>query len=218
MRHHPALAPLRVTRRGVTLVELIISMSVLSLVLGAVFALYLQAIRMYQETASADWANFGAATAIGRLEKDIQQCFRVTGRYPSRITITRPLTAYDSVTGAYLPVQPLVEGTSVRYYLSDASGVLDGSGTCLWRALKPAGSSSYVRDNAPLADNITTLQLGYVMMPAPHNASVKYVDILIRAQVKQGGVTRARSHSSRLTLRNAQYGPVTNESGVDEEE
>jgi type II secretory pathway component PulJ len=202
----------------VSLIELSIAMSILSLVLGAVLALQLQAVRMYQETASADWANFDAAMAIARLEKDIQQCFRVTGRYSDRITITRPLMAYDAVTGTYLPVQPLAEGDSVRYYLSDASGVLYVDGTCLWRAVRPAGGSSFVKDSAPLADNITTLQFEYVMMPAPRSASVKYVDLLIRAQVKEGGATRTRSHSSRLTLRNAPYGPVTSETGTDEEE
>jgi len=202
--------------QGMTLIELCISSSIFTLILGAILALSLQGLRMYQQVAASDWATFDAATAVDQLENDIQQCFRVTGRYVNRITMTRPLLALDSQTGVYLPVEPLAAGDKVQYYLADESGVLGTQGTYLWRAIKPAGTLHYVRDIGPLADRIVTLQFGYEMMPVPRQNSVQYVNLLIKARVKEGSAIKIRGHSSRIALRNSAYGPVTTETGNDD--
>jgi hypothetical protein len=218
MTHFKRLRTGRIGRRGVTLVELSITTSLLTLILGGCLALALQAVRMYQNVASADWASFDAATAVATLEEDITDCFRVSGHYADRITITRPLTIWDSMAGCHVPAQPLAEGASVRYYLADAAGAMGTEGPYLWRAVRPAGGPTYVRDGQPLADNIDTLQFTYEMMAAPRQASAQYVTLLMRAYVKEGGTVSRRSHTSRITLRNAGYGPVTNETGADEKE
>jgi len=188
------------------------------LVIGAVLSLQLAGLRVYQHTASADWASFDAGQAVERLEDDIRNCYRVTGRYDDRITVSRPLTAYDSIAGGYFPVQPLEEGQSVRYYLSDDSGALGLSGTYLWRAERAAGGSIYVLNPAPLADNITALEFTYELAPAPRDASTRYVNLRIEALVREGGTTTTRSHSARILCRNWEYGPITAETGIDEEE
>ena len=213
------MLPNRWTRRtGVTLIELLMVAGLMTLVIGAVLALQLQGLRIYQSTASADWASFDAGRAVEQLETDIQACFRVTGRYPDRITLSMPAVAWDSHVQAEIPTQPLSEGASVRYYLADAGGVLGSSGTYLWRSVRPAGGALYVRDAAPLARNIVGLQFTYEMAPSRRQASVRYVDVWVRARAKEGGTTTERTHETRILLRNWEFGPITTETGVDEEE
>lgn len=200
---------------GATLIELLIAMGVLTLVLGAVLALQLQGLKIYQDVAASDWASFGAATAVERLEEDIQQCFRVTGRHTDTIVIAMPLLAWDDGNEMNIPVEPLAAGERISYYLSDTSGHPSLEGTYLWRATKLPGQTAFVRDIRPLAADIQKLQFTYEMMPAPREASVGTVNLLIKVSCKEGGVVRVRSHCAQITLRNAGYGPVTHESGLD---
>ncbi len=204
--------------RGATLIELLIAMSILTLILGAVLVLQLQGTRMYQDVAARDWATFEAATAVERLEEEIAGSFRVVGRYPDRVTISMPLMVRDSESGMDVPAQPLACGDAIRYYLSDASGQLSAGGKYLWRAVRQAGTATFIRDRAPLAGRIERLQFSYDMMPAPREASVKRVHLLVKARVKEGGAVRVRAHSARIMLRNAVYGPITHEPGVDREQ
>lgn len=203
-------------RRGLTLIELSLSMTIMVLLLGAVLALLLQGVRMYPQVAASDWARFDAATAVARMEEEIEQSFRVTGRYSDRITITRPLLALVPSPGLYVPVEPLTAGDKVRYYLADATGTWGTNGTYLWRAVRPAGQSTYVPGSGPLARTVDLLQFTYEMMPAPRQASVAYVNVLVRAKVKEGATTRTRTHTSRIGLRNSGYGPVTAETGIEQ--
>jgi hypothetical protein len=189
----------------------------LTFTLGAVLSLLLQGLRIYQHTASADWAGFDAGQAVAQLQDEIRACFRVTGRYSDRITVSRPLKAWDATAGGWFPVQPITEGESVRYYLSDAGGILGGSGMYLWRAVRAANGTTYLRDARPLADNIVTLQFAYEMGDPPRDASARYVTMTIEARVKEGGTLTTRSHSARMALRNYALGPVTDETGIDEE-
>jgi prepilin-type N-terminal cleavage/methylation domain-containing protein len=198
-----------VRRAGLTLIELMIACSVMSIILGAVLVLQLQGLRMYQDVSTRDWASFDAATAVARMEEEIQGCFRVTAGYPSSITIAKLRTQQDPVLMVEVPVQPLAAGDTVRYYLSDDTGQFDRSGTYLWRAAKPLSASTYTA--SLLAKNITQLDFTYAMGAAPRNWSVAQVDLVVEASVRQGSQTRTCSHSSRIVLRNARLGPVTAE-------
>ncbi len=200
---------------GATLIELLIAMSVLTLVLGAVLALQLQGLRIYQDVAASDWASFGAAMAVGHLEEDIQQCFRVTGRHTDKIVVAMPLLAWDEESQESVPVEPLTAADCLCYYLSDTSGSPSAEGTCLWRAVRLRGQSDFVPDPRALADNVHKLQFTYEMLPPPRDCSVKTVTLLVKVWCKEGGTVRTRSHSACITLRNAEYGPVTDESGLD---
>jgi hypothetical protein len=186
-----------------------IASSVLSIILGAVLVLQLQGLRMYQDVSTRDWASFDAATAVARMEEEIQGCFRVTAGYPSSITIATLRTEQNPVLMAEAPVQPLEAGDTVRYYLSDDTAQFDRSGTYLWRAAKPPASSTYTA--SLLAKSITQLDFTYTMGAAPRNWSVAEVDLVVEASVRQGAQTRTCSHSSRIVLRNARLGPVTTE-------
>jgi len=196
-------------RAGVTLIELMISAGVMSIILGAVLVLQLQGLRMYQDVSARDWASFDAATAVGRMEEEIQGCYRVTAGYASSITIANARTQQNSVLMVQVPVQPLAGGDTVRYYLSDDSGQFDRSGTYLWRAAKPPDAQNYTA--TLLADNVTNLNFTYTLGPAPRNWSVQQVGLLVEASIRQGGTTRICSHSSHVILRNARLGPVTAE-------
>jgi len=202
-------------RSGVTLIEMTISMTVMTIILGAVIALHLQGLRMYQETASASQADFSAASAIELMEGQIEGCFRVTGRYADRITVSMPKVTYDSGTGEYLPDQPLAAGDSVRFYLSDQTGSIAQVGPYLWRAVKLEGATAYTLDRAPLAVGIQSLEFTYTMAPAPRADIVDSVGVRVRAQNRVGGTTQERSHVSDVVLRNAYYGPITHETGLD---
>ena len=207
---HYQLRGRRASRRaGVTLIELMISAGVMSIILGAVLVLQLQGLRMYQDVSARDWATFKAATAVGRMEEEIEGCYRVTVGYPSSITFTSVATELNPVLLVQVPTQPMSAGDTVRYYLSDSSARFDRSGTCLWRAVQPLSATSYTA--TLLADNVTQLSFTYTMGLAPRNWSVQQVGLQVEASVRQGGTTRTCSHSSRIVLRNARLGPVTAE-------
>ena len=209
MMHYQLKRRRTAPRAGVTLIELMISASVMSIILGAVLVLQLQGLRMYQDVSARDWASFDAATAVARMEEEIQGCYRVTAGYPSSLTLANVRTEQNPVLMVEVPVQPLAEGDTVRYYLSDGSGQFDQSGTCLWRAVKPLGAKDHTA--TLLADNVTKLSFTYTMGPAPRNWSVQQVGLLVEASVRQGGSTRTCAHSSHIILRNARLGPVTAE-------
>lgn len=193
-------------------------MGIMAIVLGAVMILQIQGLKIYQGVAASDWANFDAATAVGIIEEDLQGCFRVTGRYADRITLSRPLLAYDSVNNIYVPRQPLGYGNEVRYYLADATGKLGTSGECLWRSVRRAGTTTFVLDRQPLAQSISALDLSYQMKPSPRSGSVATVGLGVTATVKEGGSTRVKRHASEIVLRNSDFGPVTSETGIDDPE
>lgn len=201
--------------RGITLIELMISATILSLVLAAVLVLQLQGLRMYQDVATTDWATFKAATAVSRMEEDIQGCFRVVGRYNNRITISRPKAAWDATQSTFLPVQPLQAGDLVRYYLSDATGALGRSGSFLWCAIKPVGANDFVLQRPALAEGIRRLEFTYTMAPAPRQASVASLWLLVEAEAQHGAKTRQCIHTARIVLRNSRYGPITTETGAE---
>jgi prepilin-type N-terminal cleavage/methylation domain-containing protein len=196
-------------RAGLTLIELMIASSLLSIILGAVLVLQLQGLRMYQDVSTRDWASFDAATAVARMEEEIQGCFRVTAGYPSSITLTKLRTQLNPVLMVEAPLQPLQAGDTVRYYLSDDTAGFDRSGTYLWRAIKPLSASTYTA--SLLAKDITQLDLTYALGAAPRNWSVAEVDLVVEASVRQGSQIRTCSHSGRIVLRNARLGPVTTE-------
>jgi hypothetical protein len=193
----------------VTLIELMISAGVMSIILGAVLVLQLQGLRMYQDVSARDWGTFKAATAVGRMEEEIEGCYRVTAGYASDITFTNPLTQLNTVLSVPVPVQPLTAGDTVRYYLSDNTGQFGRPGTYLWRAVKAPGATSYTA--TLLANGVTKLTLTYTLGEAPRNWSVQQVGLQVQASVKQGGTTRLSTHSSKIVLRNARLGPVTTE-------
>jgi len=207
--HYPLRGRRASRRAGVTLIELMISAGVMSIILGAVLVLQLQGLRMYQDVSARDWATFKAATAVGRMEEEIEGCYRVMVGYPSDITLANPLTQQNTVLNVAIPVQPLTAGDTVRYYLSDKTGQFGKSGSCLWRAVKPPSAKSYTA--TLLADNMTKLSFTYTMGAVPRNWSVQQVGLEAEASVRQGGTTRLCSHSSNIVLRNARLGPVTAE-------
>ena len=202
-------------RGGVTLVELMVSTSVLSIILGAVLLLQLQGLKAYQDVAATNRASFQAAAAVELMEEEIEACYRVVGRAPDRIVVSMPRTAWNVDQQANLPAQPLQFGSTVRYYLADSAGTYGTTGTYLWRAEKPVGATSYTLGRQPLARNVTSLQFAYTMAAAPRAASVATVGLTVVARVKQGGVTRPCTHTAQIVLRNVGYGPVTAETGRD---
>jgi prepilin-type N-terminal cleavage/methylation domain-containing protein len=211
----PAVTPdiLR-ERRGLSLIELSVAMVVLTIVLGAVLSINLQALRLYQNVQASDLAASGVAIAVQELETDLQSCFRIPERASDHITVAQPHLQTDPITHVLAPAMPLAAGRLIRYYLADATGRKGSPGTYLWRATRdwgglpaPTQPITLTRDSQPEAYGVTALQFTYVYDVAPRDSTVLCVDLQVQGSAKEGGTTVVRTHGTRIVLRNAAHGP-----------
>ncbi|GEM_PF-1554268 len=138
----------RTTRRGFTLVELLIVIGVGSIVLGALGALYTYAMAQTGDGLAELLATDQATTAARDMEWNVRNavlCEVVTKNGIKALRCKMPSLGVDlngdgqpdSYRPATLNKQGLERfalGTRVWYYLSNATGTFGTTGTILWRA------------------------------------------------------------------------------------
>ncbi len=196
----------RCARAGLTLVEVIVVMVITSFLVLVLGAIYIQSLNMYADTMSRNVANERAQLALARLEEDIRGAFRIVEAKSDRITISQMKLAYDPSVGSDVPVLPLQHGARVRYFRSRGDGIYDPQGAFLWRATSPSPSQPLVADRDPLAEGITDFQLQYSYLLPPNDSIIAGVTITMTVQFKEFGHTVQRTHSTTVSVRNAQRG------------
>lgn len=148
MRYH--LPTGTVPQRGVTLPELLISMTVMVLVAGVVSACYFASMRVWQRCSSQSQSDPPAHMTIDRVSSELKNAYLVDSLTPTALTFTIPLRDDDGIN-----ILPLQSGTRVSYYLSDESGGHDAEGTCLWREATELATGT--QSQMKLAGNVEQL-------------------------------------------------------------
>jgi prepilin-type N-terminal cleavage/methylation domain-containing protein len=206
--------PLRVRggRAGLTLPELMVVMVTFSVVMGAVFALYLQSLRTWYRTNAETAAEERAAWAVDQMSWDLREALRVDDAFPTRITFTMPLqdSNHRNVITVVDGTPRLSNGNQIMFYLSNESGSVNGEGNYLWKAVKPVGGSQFVPrkkiaegihpENNPVDPD--TGQPTAMFIYWPDVLHTKGVQMAVTATAKGGPHTYQRTEISEAYLRN----------------
>lgn len=110
------------SKRGMTLVEVIVAMGVLALVGACLTSVLIQGLRGWSSGAGDEAANSIATTALQRLAYDIREA-RTATTNGSTLTVTFPLTITDPSTGQTAYDSALNDPVPRTYYV-DGSGNL----------------------------------------------------------------------------------------------
>jgi prepilin-type N-terminal cleavage/methylation domain-containing protein len=149
-----------VKKRGMTLVELMVAMGLMSLTFAALSAMFLFGLRSYQKTAADTTLNQTNAQGLRRIAETIRQAMSVTISSDGRIltyTLPRLSAAADPVTGEKEYQIPLVNDGVARSFTVNTSGnVVDTvSGRVLVRNVRltdpDAASSQYNQTYQPFS-------------------------------------------------------------------
>lgn len=142
------------TRRGVTLIEILVAATVLALVMGAVLGVFNFSTRQWGRQVSRSEALLSANQAMNALCKDIGNSINVQADSSGVLSVFT-LPGRTDAAGNYVPVlqngslayQP---GLQIHYHLSNGKGNAQG-GTNLWREYWQTGGllglgSSWTQD------------------------------------------------------------------------
>jgi prepilin-type N-terminal cleavage/methylation domain-containing protein len=109
-------------KRGMTLVEVIVAMGVISLLSACLLAMLMQGLRGWSSGAGDEAANSTATTALQRLAYDIREARSATAN-GSQLIVTFPLTIVDPSTHETAYDATLNDPVTRSYYV-DANGNL----------------------------------------------------------------------------------------------
>lgn len=194
--------------RGVTLIELMVSIGLTGLVLIAVSGILMGIQRQWAFSASRGKAVEMAEIALDQIASDVRNSIGFLA-VDGTTTNTFSLPNSMDTGGNYVParvgsVLQYVAGSRIRYYLSDTTGAA-GSGTYLWRQTNsaPTGNAGWTADSAwslaagsgskPKYSSISALSFTTSGMPA------NVVLITVTVQVTEGTQTYT------LTLQRSVY-------------
>lgn len=204
-------------RRGTTLVEMALALSLTALVLGVLAVLYGFTMgRLAHAT-----ANFGAtndaslaANAIGQTIRDAYSCTTVTSNGKTGLRCTMPANATDrdgdGKQDTYLissvsrrGLERTVAGRRVWYYLGDSTGAFGTTGTILWRAERTDDSNPTASDVDRAFAYVNTTQPRYPLISSL-TFSVDSTALTVTFTISASALTRA--------VRSAPAGEATNQS------
>ena len=120
----------RRNRRGMTMIEVTISMAVTTLVVVGTIAMILQTARRCETEVSQTATDTNAVLALHTMVNDVREAKRVERQdNNTRLMIIKPIRALQ---GYY---DRSAEDTlhPIYYYLSDSTGTMGRGGTYLWR-------------------------------------------------------------------------------------
>jgi len=136
--------------RGMTLVELMVAIVVSSLVIGAMFLIYQATYHVWSRCASQAQSVVSAYFVSAQLSREVKNAYAVTiPAAGNSITLSLPRQDASGVN-----IIPFQLGAQITYYLSDSTGVVGKSGTCLWRQYVDAVHST--TSSADIANNVTS--------------------------------------------------------------
>lgn len=205
--------------RGVTLPEVLAACLVLSVVVGAVSAIYTTTMRTWYLGASETYAEQKAALAIQRMVPDVQQGLSVTSATSPYdticIAVQMPAKSFDSGEGVYLNQvgvdaegKPyLVDGDFAVYYRGDEYGNLALDGDRIWRRVVRASDGAILKEHV-IADNVVDNPNDASGGPKPMFIywpdifRLRSVEITVTIQEHMGNRTATKTMNGELALRN----------------
>lgn len=138
--------------RGVTLPELMIAMVIMLLMVGVISSIYFASLHVWRRCSSQSQADPPAHISLDRITQELKNAYMVNSPDTASDYITVTLPARDSTGTNIYPFEP---ATRVTYYLSDASGQRDRTGTYLWR--ERVGVSDGQTTRNAIAGNVESL-------------------------------------------------------------
>ncbi len=198
--------------RGLTMIELVVAMAVMGAVAYTTSLIYFSAVHIYNQRA---WSlpPFDEATrAVQRLNKEIRGAMLVHDHADTILVVVNPLkdANRDNVLTLGDDGYVLAQGDLTAYYLSDATGALEATGNCLWKAVKAPGATEFV-PTAKIADNIhpelnpidpATGLARPMFRYWPDNVRVWGVEVWVTSTSVVHGQTRPQTVHSEIYLRN----------------
>jgi prepilin-type N-terminal cleavage/methylation domain-containing protein len=199
-------------RAGVTLPELMIVMVMFSIILAAIFVLYLQSLRTWQRTNAEATAEECAAWAVEQMSWDLRLAMRVDDAGTTRLVVTLPLqdSEHRNVITVVDGIPRLSNGDQIMFYLSNDTGSMDAQGDCLWKAVKPAGAT-YFTPRKKIAEGINpalnpvdpdTGQPTAMFVYWPDMLHSRGVQMTVTTVFKGGPHTYQRTETAEAYLRN----------------
>lgn len=136
---------------GVTLLELLVSISITALIIGVVVAMSIAASRVWRRSSSFSQAFPPAYLITTRLNQELKNAYEIDVADDGlSITFRLPRTDGDGIN-----VLPFEVGREISYYRADESGDIEHPGTFLWRREWNAVSDVTTLD--AIAENVTEL-------------------------------------------------------------
>lgn len=148
--------PLRRRRnRGVTLIELLVVMIAAAFISYTIGLIYYSTLHVYNRYIWKLPPYDSATAAVQRINKDLRGAMLINGSDSEVLVAVMPKkdANFDNTLTHDSKGVHLVQGDMVAFYLSDTSGSMDADGNCLWEAIKPLGTSTFV-PKVLIADDI----------------------------------------------------------------
>jgi prepilin-type N-terminal cleavage/methylation domain-containing protein len=198
--------------RGVTLIELLVAMVAAGFITYSIGLIYFSTLNIYNRYIWKLPPYDSATAAVQRINKDLRGAMLVSGSQSEALVAILPkrdanrenVLTHDS-KGIHL-----VQGDMIAFYLSDATGSLDATGTCLWEAQKKVGASSFapkvkiaddVRPDLNPADSSTGLTRP-MFKYWPDDVRLWGVEVWVTSVQTVHGQTKAQTAHSEAFLRN----------------
>jgi prepilin-type N-terminal cleavage/methylation domain-containing protein len=125
-------------QRGLTLIEVLVAMGLMGIMAYACAAIYFSQMRTYNEYALKLPPYDEATRSVDRVTNELRGAMVIESATATSMIVLMPLrdangenVLVDGDTGFNL-----VAGDRVAFYLSDASGSMDATGNCLWKAIQ----------------------------------------------------------------------------------
>ena len=166
--------PSHAGRAGLTLIEVLTSITVLGILSVGVSMMYIQALKMYRQGQAQTTARDKAALALEKVLPEIREAFNVDYPGPGLIVFTVPLKDADGKYHVDPTTKTLTSGYQVAIYQSDSSGEFNIEGKYIWRAQRPNQSATWTKTGV-LMDDIEDLTFTY----APSVDQLELVQVAI---------------------------------------
>lgn len=183
-----AMIQLRRSSGGTTLPELLMAIVVMALLSGVISSIYFASLQVWRRCSSQSQADAPAQMALDRVSRELKNAYVVNSPSTATDYITVTLPARDSDGTNIYPFQP---ASCVTYYLSDASGQRDRTGTYLWRECTRV-SDGYVTRTI-IAPNVYSLS--FQLSPSGEGQTLKVCSLAIEAVGQEG----REQYTSRLS-------------------
>jgi len=149
--------------QGFTLLELLISMTIMALVIGVTVSILMTSMRVWRRCSSFSQAFPPAYTVISRLNKELKNAYNITVAEDQQSIIFH----LPRVDAERIALAPLQLGHEITYFRSDESGDDEQSGNVLWR--RDYNAVSGTTTQRALAENVSELTFS---CDATHNGRV----------------------------------------------
>jgi hypothetical protein len=157
-----------------TLIEVLTTISVLTILSVGISGLYVQALKMYQRGQRETTSRDKAALALERIIPEIREAFNVDYPGPGLIMFTVPAKDADGNYQVNPTTKTLVSGSEVAIYQSDETGTFNAAGHHIWRATRPDDTAVWTKTGV-LMDDVEDLSFTY----APSVDQLELVQVAI---------------------------------------